>query len=389
MICILGLYHQMAPARYAMRPPTSRGAGSHWAWSSHRQQGASNANTVRLRGRHLLDHEALTCLLILLFVDEPKLNTTRLHRVLRNLCYHAPTRVWVIRALLSILVKTRDGEDVTLPAAASDKGKSSDKLKKKSVTGSGAPPAVTESASRVACVTSRVSGQPTWLSMSLDAALGCRANVFQIQRGSAPSSPAVIATPVGSGGGRKASSVSIHPQASPVVCRHVLDTLITLAKSFPSQFLPQAQPRARESQCEADRTTPDPANRTTKVATPTPSPSPATAAAETDFWELLVRLDGLSGGRKGKAFQRSHPPTHQSTGEDTVINFDTAPLGQLMTMLSHPVVRRSQQLTDRLLRLLGQVSASLPDITRTTSSTPAVNTDRNQPATTQPGTRPL
>ena len=70
--------------------------------------GGASQSSLKVRGRHLLDHEALTCLLVLLFVDEPKLNTSRLHRVLRNLCYHAPTRIWVIRALLSILQKTGD-----------------------------------------------------------------------------------------------------------------------------------------------------------------------------------------------------------------------------------------------------------------------------------------
>lgn len=61
-----------------------------------------------MRGRHLLDHEALSCLLVLLFIDEPKLNTTRLHRVLRNLCYHGPTRDWVIKSLLSILERSNE-----------------------------------------------------------------------------------------------------------------------------------------------------------------------------------------------------------------------------------------------------------------------------------------
>jgi hypothetical protein len=53
----------------------------------------------RLRGRQLLDYEAISCLLVLLFVDEPKLNTGRLHRVLRNLCYHTATREWVIKVM--------------------------------------------------------------------------------------------------------------------------------------------------------------------------------------------------------------------------------------------------------------------------------------------------
>ena len=50
------------------------------------------ASNSKFRGRQLLDHEGLSCLLILLFIDDAKLNTTRLHRILRNLCYHAPTR---------------------------------------------------------------------------------------------------------------------------------------------------------------------------------------------------------------------------------------------------------------------------------------------------------
>ena len=37
-------------------------------------------------------------------------------------------------------------------------------------------------------------------------------------------------------------------------------------------------------------------------------------------------------------------------------------MGQLMSMLQHPVVKRSQLLTDRLLRLLGLVSIGLPEI---------------------------
>ncbi|XP_057245542.1 E3 ubiquitin-protein ligase HUWE1-like, partial [Malurus melanocephalus] len=79
------------------------GTGTH-----SRPAGSSVDSLLRLRGRLLLDHEALSCLLVLLFVDEPKLNTSRLHRVLRNLCYHAPTRGWVVRSLLSILQRSSE-----------------------------------------------------------------------------------------------------------------------------------------------------------------------------------------------------------------------------------------------------------------------------------------
>jgi len=50
----------------------------------------------------------MACLLVLLFVDEPKINTLRLHRVIRNLCYHGSTREWIVKALLSIMERSND-----------------------------------------------------------------------------------------------------------------------------------------------------------------------------------------------------------------------------------------------------------------------------------------
>ena len=65
---------------------------------------------------------------MLLFIDEPKLNTTRLHRVLRNLCYHGPTRDWVVRSLLSILERSNEAritssEALPITSTPSTKGK--------------------------------------------------------------------------------------------------------------------------------------------------------------------------------------------------------------------------------------------------------------------------
>lgn len=70
--------------------------------------------TSKIKGKQLVDNEALSCLLVLLFLDDPRLNTGRLHRVLRNLCYHSNTRQWVIRVRNQIK-KERDGEFCCLP----------------------------------------------------------------------------------------------------------------------------------------------------------------------------------------------------------------------------------------------------------------------------------
>lgn len=171
----------------------------------------------------MLDHEALSCLLVLLFVDEPKLNTSRLHRVLRNLCYHAPTRGWVVRSLLSILQRSSESE-LCLEAPRGTPVTEERPRRASGRTGNAAGTTVEpRGLDLLHRVEARSSGQLSWLSVSMDAALGCRTNIFQIQRVPGRKHTEKHAAAAG-------SAVHIHPQAAPVVCRHVLDTLIQLAK---------------------------------------------------------------------------------------------------------------------------------------------------------------
>lgn len=91
--------------RYAIHTVAQRG----WQpWTNGDPSITHHGAGLRLRGRQLLDHESMACVLVLLFVDEPKINTLRLHRVIRNLCYHGSTREWVVRALLSIMERSND-----------------------------------------------------------------------------------------------------------------------------------------------------------------------------------------------------------------------------------------------------------------------------------------
>ncbi|KAE8583286.1 hypothetical protein XENTR_v10020474 [Xenopus tropicalis] len=309
--------------------------------STHTRPTGSNVDSLlRLRGRLLLDHEALSCLLVLLFVDEPKLNTSRLHRVLRNLCYHAQTRNWVIRSLLSILQRSSESElCIESP--------------KTSIGGTDKRGAKTSHDNRplefLHKMESKNSNQLSWLSVSMDAALGCRTNIFQIQRSL----------------GRKhtekhsacGSTVHIHPQAAPVVCRHVLDTLIQLAKVFPSHFTQQ-----RTKECSVENS--DSRERSIKLTcSPCLAPSSSIGASNisTDFWDLLVKLDNMNVSRKGKTSIKSVPVSSGSEGESNQCSLEASPLGQLMNMLSHSVIRRSSLLTEKLLRLLSLISIALPD----------------------------
>ncbi|CAN0188024.1 unnamed protein product [Lampetra planeri] len=365
----------------------TRGGGFQWGNSNQARTTAANTTDswLRLRGRQLLDHEALSCLLVLLFVDEPKLNTSRLHRVLRNLCYHTPTRGWVIRSLLSILQRSSESElCLEGPRQSSDeKGKRKLSSTHDTLEGRGTISAST--------------GQLSWLSVSMDAALGCRTNIFQIQR-----------TP--GAGGRKHSdrhsagcgtAVHIHPQAAPVVCRHVLDTLVQLAKVFPGHF---TQIKPREGFPAGD----DKSSKLTiwgigSGATPgglsgalvSPSNaslgSSASAAASpfaclpasisTDFWDLLVKLDNMNVSRKGKASVRALP-AGVSESESGQSSLESSPLGQLLNMLAHGTIRRSSLLTEKLLRLLSLVSIALPDGTGAKAT--EVPTPHAVPASTAP-----
>lgn len=317
---------RLGAGRYTIRAvPTG---GRHWPFSSGRPGPSSSSpknNALRVRGRYLLDHEAMACLLVLLFVDEPKLNTTRLHRVLRNLCYHGPTRIWVIKALLSILHKTGECQ------LEEEKSKSMDKNKKKGAV------------DNPVTMKSDTKNQGTWLSMSLEAALGCRANVFQVHKTGKKHSSNTSGT------------VTIHPQAAPVVCRHALDTLIALAKIFPGQFLPSTKAKEVGKCDNTDEKKSVDKGKSSSSASPK-----AMQNTDVEFWDLLVKLDSISGSKKGKGMQRTHsmPPAE---GDIQFHSYESSPLGTLMCMLNHPVIKRSQLLTDRLLRLLGLVSNGLPE----------------------------
>ena len=303
-----------------------------------------NANR-KLAGRQLLDHEALTCLLVLLFVDEPRLNTARLHKVLRNLCYHEETRAWVIGTLISILRRTSgqkaDGS-CPVPVLGHDS----------SATGAG-PASNSSNRLDEYLQQSKESGQNgdkktrahPWLSLTVDASLGCRTSVFCVNR-------------QGKLGLERSSHVAIHPHASLFVCRHVLDILLFLAKSFSPSFTP-CLAKHRSSCDKEPGTTSD-----------QPSKSCSTTTGETDFWDILVKLDAAGSGRKGKSAAKPHTNAQAvEATEGETEDLDAAPMGQILTMLAHPIIRKDVALTDKLLRLLSIVSASLSEAPRTVRKT--------------------
>ncbi|MGH0140167.1 UNVERIFIED_CONTAM: hypothetical protein FKN15_070494 [Acipenser sinensis] len=337
--------------------------------------------------RHVLDT----------LIQLAKLNTSRLHRVLRNLCYHTQTRGWVIRSLLSILQRSSESElciESPRTHAGGGGGALEERGSKRPVStalalasgGKGAPCGASTSSSSSTAPTpssssssplemlhkveSKSSSQLSWLSVSMDAALGCRTSIFQIQRSAGRKhTERHSGGSAGGGGGGGAgwgggSTVHIHPQAAPVVCRHV----------FPSHFTQQSPMDPLSSSSDSDSrerlgggggVKPLSSGGLAPSCPPSqPAPSlsiPQILGLSTDFWDLLVKLDNMNVSRKGKASVKSLPVGGAGESEGPQGSLEASPLGQLMNMLSHPVIRRSSLLTERLLRLLSLISIALPD----------------------------
>uniref|UniRef100_F6XN27 HECT-type E3 ubiquitin transferase n=1 Tax=Ciona intestinalis TaxID=7719 RepID=F6XN27_CIOIN len=312
--------------------------------STTRTGQTSTTTTPPLVCRQILDHESLACLLLLLFVDETKLNTNWLHRVLRNLCYHVPSRDWLVATLMSILHRASElhspkpTTDSEMDVTPSQPTKLQKQMPKKSSISSSADTSFRNT---------------SWMSIKLEAALGSRSSIFQVEGGSSISPSPGSMKKHGRDQGSESSTkrVHIHPQASPVVCRHAIDALIVLSKIFPNYFITQ-QPSKPKTGWGKSKSNGFPKCKTSPLQHRNKS-----SMIETDFWDILLRLDASSAHKNLiKTFLDDPHVAGDSASEKSNIDLSITWLGVLMRMLSQPVVKRSQQLTDKMLRLLAQIS---------------------------------
>ncbi|KYN41565.1 E3 ubiquitin-protein ligase HUWE1, partial [Trachymyrmex septentrionalis] len=324
----------------------ARGGGTRYAihavpqrsqWNTWNARGDTNmahqGAGLRLRGRQLLDHESMACLLVLLFVDEPKINTLRLHRVIRNLCYHGSTREWIVKALLSIMERSNDENKDIIPDF-------SGKFKRKGLLN--APMDLCSPK-----IFDQRNNTQSWLNISIDAALGCRANVFHIVRHAGKKSE------------RQGNIIAIHPQAAPTVCRHTLELLISLAKSFPGYFVPIKSKDLDDKDSGKEK---DVSGCKEEGGAKNKSASKIGRSDLPDFWDLLLKLDSCA-SKKGKSVARTHSNTNLGTEpEHGTTSFEASAFGQLISMLNWSVIKRSSQLTDKLLRLLSLISIGLTEV---------------------------
>ena len=302
-------------------------------------QSAINPSMER-QGAPLLDQESLASILVLLFIDDPNISTLRLYRVIRNLCFHIPTRKWIIKSLLSIIMRCNEEsmDQYLEPITNNTSGSSSTRSSKTTTT---TTTSVRDEDDKV-----------KWLKLRLDSALGGRANVFlkKLEK-SLESNTNISNVPL-----------TIHPKASPTVCRHTLELLIFLAKSFPSHFLPS------KKIINASNAIDVPNCQTSDVTDePMPSTSQASMVKEKsfNFWDILLRLDNEIDERtkKGAATGNLKAISKQikEFNEQDIKSFNESPFGQLIMMLAYDIIRKNSLLTDKLLRLLSLISIVLAD----------------------------
>lgn len=294
--------------------------------SSH-HSGGSRGGGADLHSKQMLDQEALTCLLVLLFLDQSKLHNNRLHRIIKNLSQHSPTRAWILASLLAIIKEMGKATPTpTSPLAPSALA-----------TSCPLPPPLTsggsshvDSSSGPVIVTPHHYPLPHWLDISINAALGSHAKIFQFDMEQG-----------GKGGelGRTGGRVNIHPLASTTISHNILDVLIFLARHFGFSFLPsELLPREKAEEKREEG---------------------ASSDVVSNFWMILLKLDGAV-GRKGKGAMKSfkYSDTKGLLSEQEL--FSGCIMGQLMSLFTHDIIRDNIALIDKLLRLLSIASSSIP-----------------------------
>ena len=314
------------------------------------QQANSRGASGEQSSKQMLDQEALTCLLVLLFFDQNKLHNNRLHRIVKNLSQHTATRAWIISSLLAILSKAGPTDS---PLGVSHTCPLPPPLVPQQQTSS-------QSGARAAATSTPPPTQqyttPHWLNLTIHAALGSHTHVFHFQ-------------PAGKVGSNPL--VHIHSLASTQVCNNVLDLLVFLSRQFPSSFLPEdlmPSDKNSASNSAAGMLAKENAGKVTS-----------------NFWQILLRLDGAA-SRKGKGSLKGFQ-FQETVGDCSARElFSRAIIGQLMTLLQHEVVRESVNLTDKLLRVLSVASGPIPKTglrrlaTAPPSGTPAASTSDATPS---------
>ncbi|CAF0785839.1 unnamed protein product [Brachionus calyciflorus] len=297
--------------------------------------GSSTTPTTQVEktktGRQLLDHESIACLLVLLFIDDPRMHMTKLHRVVRNLCIHSPSRTWIIKALLCILEKV-SGKPENNNIQEIHDSKQTPSRSSKQLTKS--PGSSKEN--------QIVSYQPSWLTMSIDGAFGSKTNVFTILKSNSNSKKLSSSKLTPSQETEKnIPSILINQQACPAILKQILEILSTLARVANFNFFPRG-PMAKDQPAQSGK---------------------AHAASKSHFWDIVVKLD-QSKNKHSKLSQTSSQMNQIISEFDSDLDFnvENSPLARLMSALDYPVLKNNPNLMDKMFTCLSYASSGIPQM---------------------------
>ena len=303
--------HRGLDGTFQFTPIRRLHGGGHTAWGI--RQVENSGNLKKVLNKQLVDQESLSCLLVLLFLGEPKLNVGRLHRVLKNVSFHKASRLWIIKALISIVGKT-NGASADLSHKTH---RSPDKSHK-------------QIGKRVHMSTEQHADQSqpdmshrqtnNWLSRTLDSSFGHRVDLFDIKPALGKSSD-------------KGASISVHPHAASFVNKHVIEALLFLAKNFPTSFTPYTSKKEDEENKGEDK---GKSHDIKETISENPEEKARDKNTDVNFWTILYRLNSIGPGRKGKMPLKTLKDTFK---EETIENFDSSPIGHILTMLSHLLLK--------------------------------------------------
>lgn len=321
---------------------------------------------VDQHSKQMLDQEALTCLLVLLFLDQTKLHNNRLHRIIKNLSQHSPTRAWILSSLLAIVKEMRmplvqatppipisSTCPMPPPLTSSSHSRPVEGGTVATAADVGVVSSSTPSTSTPVIVSPHHYSLPHWLDISINAALGSHAKIFQLD------SELVGKAGTGGGGGGGGSKINIHPLAGSTISHNVLDLLIFLGRHFGHSFLPsELLPKEKAEERKEEG-----------------------SDVLSNFWQILLKLDGGSAGgaRKGKGAMK---PFKYSENKGLLTEqelFSGSIIGQLLELFEHDIIADNVPLIDKLLRLLSIASSSIPRVGLrrvATPTLPQVTTDQ-------------
>ena len=347
-------WHHMdsSDVRYSIVNVNQPGHHHHLAFSGHhsyRSMFQTSLKASEAGNKQMLDQEALTCLLVLLFLDQNKLHNNRLHRIVKNVSQHQPTRAWILSSLLAIIretsiVPTALPTHPHLSAACPMPPPLTPKRGSSHDHPSSHHGAVVTSTPNVASGSSSFSPQhhstnPHWLNLSINAALGSHAKVFRFEH---------------SGKVGPNAKIHVHPLAAVSICGNILELVIFLARQFPSSFLPtQLMPKDTKDKSGGA------SNAASTLAGATSSVEDDASEVVSNFWQVLLKLDGAA-SRKGKGALKSFQYSESTSNWQENEMFSASIMGQLMALFQSDLIKDSVSLTDKLLRALSVASSSIP-----------------------------